>query len=105
MRSETNGAGYSIRLKDVSKRYSLDGNSPWRIKDLLMAPGAMLGHARARRDFWALRDITLDVPQGQIVGIIGPNGSGKSSLLRILAGISPPTTGSVEVNGRYGALL
>jgi ABC-type polysaccharide/polyol phosphate transport system ATPase subunit len=58
-----------------------------------------------KRPFWALRDINLTVPRGQILGIIGTNGSGKSSLLRILAGISPPSTGHVRIDGTYGALL
>jgi ABC-type polysaccharide/polyol phosphate transport system ATPase subunit len=104
MRSST-ATGLALRLEGVSKRYLLDPDRPWRLRDLIGNPGGMLGAARAKRDFWALRDINLEVPRGQIVGVIGPNGSGKSSLLRILAGISPPTMGSVEVNGRYGALL
>jgi ABC-type polysaccharide/polyol phosphate transport system ATPase subunit len=106
MRSEVNGDGeYAVRLRDVSKRYLLDPKRPWRLRDIVAQPASLLGQVRAKRPFWALRDITLDVRHGQIVGIIGHNGSGKSTLLRILAGISQPTTGSVEIHGRYGALL
>ncbi len=96
---------YAVRLRDVSKRYLLDPAKPWKLKDALAHPGSMLSQMRAKEPFWALRNISLDVRHGEVVGVIGVNGSGKSSLLRILAGISPPTTGSVEIDGRFGALL
>ncbi len=56
-------------------------------------------------DFWALRDIDLDIAPGQTVGLIGSNGSGKSTLLKVLAGILQPTTGSRTVYGRIASLL
>ena len=96
---------YAVRLTDVSKRYLLDPTRPWRVKDLLAHPQTIFGQLTAKEPFWALRDVSLKVKHGEILGIIGPNGSGKSSLLRVLAGISPPTEGTVEINGRYGALL
>jgi ABC-type polysaccharide/polyol phosphate transport system ATPase subunit len=96
---------FAVRLNQVSKRYLLDPKRPWRLRDLASNPGLLVGQVRAKTPFWALRDISLDVRHGEIVGIIGHNGSGKSTLLRILAGISQPTTGTVEVHGRYGALL
>jgi len=97
--------GYALELEGVSKRYLLDPERPWKLKDMAMHPGSMLRQMQAKQPFWALQDISLKVSHGEILGIIGPNGSGKSSLLRILAGISPPTTGSVAMDGRYGALL
>ncbi|HEX7490076.1 MAG TPA: ABC transporter ATP-binding protein [Candidatus Limnocylindrales bacterium] len=56
-------------------------------------------------DFWALRDITFDVPRGSVMAIIGRNGSGKSTLLKILSRITDPTLGRAELHGRVGSLL
>ena len=54
---------------------------------------------------WALRDITFDVEQGDVVGIIGRNGAGKSTLLKLLSSITSPTTGVIRARGRIGSLL
>ncbi|MFC1579360.1 ABC transporter ATP-binding protein [Thermodesulfobacteriota bacterium] len=54
---------------------------------------------------WALKDITLKVNEGDILGVIGPNGAGKSTLLKILSRITKPTSGEVRINGRVGSLL
>ncbi len=64
--------------------------------------GSSTGHVSA---MWALRDVSLDVEAGQVVGVIGRNGAGKSTLLKILTRITEPTAGRVEIHGRVGSLL
>src|SRR5689334_23257480 len=59
----------------------------------------------SKEEFWALKDISFDVQQGDRVGIIGRNGAGKSTLLKILSRITEPTTGRIKLSGRVASLL
>ncbi|GAF77152.1 unnamed protein product, partial [marine sediment metagenome] len=67
--------------------------------------GIVGGVKHLKREFWALKDVTFEVPKGVVAGIVGPNGAGKSTLLKIIAGIVRPDTGTVRTSGRVGALL
>ena len=89
-----------ISLHDVSKRFVLHKDKS--IKDRVLS---FRNRGRSRSDFWALKDVSLDVPQGQTVGLIGHNGSGKSTLLKVIGGIIDTTNGSVRRRGRVAALL
>lgn len=95
----------AICLEAVSKRYFLSFHRPQDIKTAILHLPSALTRSRARWPFWALSDVNLRVRKGESVGIIGPNGSGKSTMLRIIARITPPTTGKLAVRGRISALL
>lgn len=90
----------AIKIDNISKVYPLYENRVDRLKESLH-PFRKTYH----KDFYALRDVSLDIKVGETVGIIGKNGSGKSTLLQIVSGILNPTNGSVAVNGRVLALL
>ena len=89
----------AISLKDVSKCYQVY-ESPTKALLRMVAPKMVVPE-----EVWALKDISLDVAQGESLGIIGNNGSGKSTLLAIIGGIITPTTGTVGVDGRLSTLL
>jgi ABC-type polysaccharide/polyol phosphate transport system ATPase subunit len=95
----------AISLRGVGKRYWLGASPANELKTALLHPIAFLHGARARQPWWALKDVDLDIQPGETVGIIGPNGSGKSTLLRVMAGLSQPTEGTVEVEGLMAPVL
>ncbi len=106
----------AIRVEGLGKRYTLGGQGARydTLREALVravkAPARLLGrrNAPANRDdrtLWALRDVSFEVPQGQVLGIIGRNGAGKTTLLRILTRITEPTEGRAEITGRVGSLL
>ena len=76
-----------------------------RAKGLLPRHRATVNGERKARTFWALRDVSFDVPRGSALGLIGPNGAGKSTLLKILSRVTAPTSGQVQLYGRVGSLL
>lgn len=90
----------AIVARDISKRFNLT-LARSSFKDRVFRRHKQLEPS----EFWALKDIDLDVAQGETVGILGHNGSGKSTLLKCIAGTLRPTSGSVRVRGRLSALL
>jgi ABC-2 type transport system ATP-binding protein len=89
-----------VEVRDVSKRFVIRKEKS--LKERVVNFGRSNLH---KEDFWALRNISLDIEAGSTVGLIGPNGSGKSTLLKMIGGIMEPTSGSVLTRGRMAALL
>ena len=93
---------HAIEVENLSKMYLLgDDASQHRVSEMFM-PWRRLPNPN---EFWALKDLSFNIAQGESVGIIGRNGAGKSTLLKILSRITAPTTGRVKVRGRVGTLL
>jgi ABC-2 type transport system ATP-binding protein len=90
----------AVRVTGVSKRFRLYHEKYSSLKERMLHLGRT-----PYEDFWALRDIELDIAEGETWGLLGHNGSGKSTLLKCINGILQPTTGRIEVRGRLAALL
>ncbi len=100
-----------IEVKDLGKRYYLGADRRYKrftenFTNALLNPVKTIKNARApKEEFWALKDVSFTVDEGEVVGIIGRNGAGKSTLLKILSQITYPTKGEVRLRGRVGSLL
>lgn len=89
-----------ISLENVSKRYKIFPRGRDRLAEALS-----FGRIRRSHDFWALKDISLDIGKGASLGLLGRNGAGKSTTLQLVAGVIQPSGGAVETRGRISALL
>jgi ABC-type polysaccharide/polyol phosphate transport system ATPase subunit len=90
----------AVRAVGLGKCYELYRQPQDRLKQILAR-----GRRRYYREFWALRDVSFEIPRGGTLGIVGRNGSGKSTLLQLVAGTLAASAGSVEVRGRIAPLL
>ncbi|MGH9682892.1 MAG: polysaccharide ABC transporter ATP-binding protein [Candidatus Acidiferrales bacterium] len=99
----------AIRVDKIGKRYRVGERESYvALRDVMARAltSAFKRTPRAPVDYlWAVRDVTFDVQQGEVVGLIGRNGAGKSTLLKLLARITRPTEGWAEIHGRVGSLL
>jgi|SRR3990170_1489764 len=87
----------AVKLTNVGKKYKICYEKP-----TLM--GSTLGQ-KTKKEFWALKNINLTIKKGEKVGLTGLNGVGKSTLLKIIAGLTTPTTGKLETNGKIATLM
>ena len=107
-----------IKIEHLSKMYQLgvinngvlfrDIQSWWALKRGKEDPHSQIGEDKylgSDTEFWALKDLTLDIKQGDRVGIIGKNGAGKSTFLKVLSRITTPTEGAVKIKGKVSSLL
>lgn len=105
----------AIRAENISKRYQIGhlqsprGAISWRldVRDWMRGLAHPTSNVQSPTSdhIWALKDVSLEVKRGEVVGIIGRNGSGKSTLLKILSRITKPTEGHAEIHGRVATLL
>jgi ABC-type polysaccharide/polyol phosphate transport system ATPase subunit len=94
----------AISIREVSKRFRLyRGRRVFTVKDLFVRGGR--AGLFSGEELWALRNVSLELARGRMVGIVGSNGSGKSTLLKLIGGILKPTSGTVSVTGRLSALI
>jgi len=93
----------SVIVQDLGKQYLLyRSDRPWTLQESVLSG---LWRLRPTQRFWALREINFRLSPGSVLGILGENGAGKSTLLRLIGGVGKPDEGSIQVNGRIGALL
>lgn len=90
----------AVSVEHLSKKFRL-----YKERNMTLKSAIMRGRRSVHEDFWALNDVSFDVPSGSTFGLIGSNGSGKSTLLKCLAKIYFPEKGSITANGRLAALL
>ena len=94
----------AVRFESVSKKFTRTRNRPSTVQEIFLRLfGA--GREQSREEFWALRDVNLEIHPGETIGFLGVNGAGKSTLLKLTSRIIFPTTGTITANGRVASLL
>lgn len=91
---------FAVQIAGVGKRFMRHADRRNSIKERIVR-----GRSRRAEDFWAVRNVDLDVPKGSVYGLIGHNGSGKSTLLKMIGGIYRPTEGTITSQGRIASLI
>lgn len=96
-----------IRVEGIGKRYHIGERARQSalLRDVIAGAFRRNGKRSSREIIWAVRDVSFEVKQGEVVGLIGRNGAGKSTLLKLLARITRPTVGHAELHGRIASLL
>ncbi|MCS6873873.1 MAG: polysaccharide ABC transporter ATP-binding protein [Pyrinomonadaceae bacterium] len=94
-----------ISVEKISKKFDLHGTQSWKTLRDTLTGFFQRSSKREEKVLWALRDVSFNVYEGEILGIVGHNGAGKSTLLKILSRIIKPTSGVARIRGRIGTLL
>jgi len=95
----------SIRVENLGKLYRIGERDSYRTLRDTIVRSFERSHRKSEEHIWALRNVSFDVYEGEVVGCIGGNGAGKSTLLKLLSRITEPTEGSFELRGRVSSLL
>ena len=95
----------TIRVENLGKLYQIGERDSYRTLRNTIVRSFQRSHRKSEEHIWALRDVSFDVYEGEVVGCIGGNGAGKSTLLKLLSRITEPTEGSFELRGRVSSLL
>jgi lipopolysaccharide transport system ATP-binding protein len=106
----------AVLVNSLGKRYRIGARARYHtLRDRLtrtltaparwFGPDEVAGSGADQKHFWALRNVSFEIKEGEVLGLIGRNGAGKTTLLKILSRVTQPTEGSVEIRGRVGSLL
>lgn len=100
----------AVQVDQISKKYKIGANHGrqglvGRVATMARRTITRTTEAHPEQELWALRDVSFDIKQGEVFGIIGANGSGKSTLLKILSRVTDPTRGRAVLTGRFCGLL
>ena len=95
----------AIRFDNVSKKFKLHHQRARSIQEILVSLTHRTPKMMEERELWVLRNVSFEIAKGESIAFVGPNGTGKSTSLKLISGILFPDTGTIEVNGRIGALL
>jgi len=100
---------FAIRVENLGKKYQLRHRGAayktFRESIVDFLKGKKWQDRQVDKEFWALKDVSFEIRQGETIGVIGRNGAGKSTLLKLLSRVTEPTTGRIELKGRVGSLL
>jgi lipopolysaccharide transport system ATP-binding protein len=93
----------ALKITNLGKKYTIGIQKEGSLRSTLA--NIFKSSAKSGEDFWAMRNVSFEVPKGEVVGVIGKNGAGKSTLLKLISQITKPTEGKIEINGRVASLL
>ena len=93
-----------IKLENISMKFNLGIEKNYSIKEAFISIFDKKRRPK-KTDFWALNDVSFEIKQGEVIGLIGSNGAGKSTLLKVVSGVMKPTKGKVTVNGQVSPMI